>query len=212
MDTDTFYTVARSVARRYKRQCWWAEEAEMVAIAVSEMVKGYPNYNPHAASLRQWCWGVSARAMMRYLVRNSSITSGHQHAGTASVKGLRRAPIADAVTGEEVLVGIARPDRAYQDAERQARIRRRVVEVLGSEASANFAMGLWGDGFTVAEIAKAHGMRQGDVRDIAQRVQYALAQDEELRALWHAQESGDEQGGECECGAGEGGRAVSGSA
>lgn len=173
-------TMARKVAYKVARRCWWADHEELVQAALLQVVKGYANFDPAIQCFDAWCGEVCRRAVYRSLIRASAITSGHQHS-PSSVRGVLRESVEML---ESFHASHETPDAAYAHARNVANIRTGLLEALGNEGSVEFALAVLGGEWSAAELAEANGLPVEDVYATTSKVRRRIERSGVLYRLW----------------------------
>ena len=124
------HTLVLSVARAYKRKCWWAEVEDLAQVGYLAAFEAEPYFDegvgvPFSAYIRR----AIVLAMKRELWRMSAPVSGGMHRPEEQRAGLIRAPCDEHTKGEPFTGAKSTPDaeRAMMQEEWRALVRARLV-------------------------------------------------------------------------------------
>lgn len=163
------------IAKRYKRKCWWVDEADLRQEASLQQLRALPNFDSsRGRPLVGYLWRVAVYAARNAVLKASApVSASHD---LSVLKGLQRAPITDTVPVPSFAVS------AYS-AYSAGQIREQVVRCLGQQG-AEFAFAVLVEGWGTAEIAQANGVSESDVLHVVRNTRGMLARDERLQQFW----------------------------
>ena len=127
--------LAMSVARRYKRKCWWADVDDLTNEAAAAVVKALPNWDPEVGvPVEGYVWRAAAFACKHWLWKNTAPVNASSHSAK-NLKGIHRVglrEIRDQASGCD-------PYREYSDLEWRARVKAHLEELIASTPDGDLA-------------------------------------------------------------------------
>lgn len=179
---------ATKAAACYRRRCWWADFDDMKQEALTAQLKAEraQTYDPEIGRPKSaYLWSVAMYAVRRLVHKASApVSTSHR---TENLIGLYRAPTEYKAEGggwmpnPAMPTGNAETEMIAQD--RAARIRARVVELLGPD-SARFALEVLTHEWKPREVAEAHGVAVSVVYAAQRRLSSVLYADDVLQSIW----------------------------
>lgn len=168
------YENASTVARRYKRKCWWASVEDMKQEATKAQLQAAPNFDETwGRPIAGYLYKVALYAARAVVLKSSSPVSATHDLRV--LKGLYRAPLTEVAHKES--------SSDSESAYRARQIFDQVVLSIGKER-ADFAYALFVDGWKPQEIAQANGVSVSSVYAEVARIREALRSNEQLWNMW----------------------------
>ena len=94
MTPDDVLRIARQVARRYKRRCWWADLDDLVGEASKAIIVAHKRFDPQVGiPFDGYAQRAASNALQDYLWKQSSPVSGGKHDPRRLIAGVYRAPL-----------------------------------------------------------------------------------------------------------------------
>lgn len=176
---------AKIVARRYKRRCWWAEEADIASDAFVAQLSALPKAKPDKPLIR-YTWQVAVNAASASVKRASAPVSSR--ANPDHLVGLYRASLdVPDWHAPRQLIEHETPFDAVAEKMRVERIRERVRVLLG-EDGLTFAIDMLTGEFQPADVSGEHSIPVASVYRVVRRIRETLSSDRVLYDLWRHHE------------------------
>lgn len=180
----TLQRIAHRVARRYKKVCWWASEADLRQEAWWAIFRARKSFNPErGTSFTRYVFMACSRWLYGVVLRESApVSAGWDK--LPELKGLYRAPIEKAggaqvedETAEDILV----------DVERQTAFMKEVLRVAEAAEAEKYVTSVLSGEARPRKIAALRGIQAKQVYLEQQRFMYHARKNEALRDLWEDQ-------------------------
>ena len=177
LDGETVMEIAREVARRYKRRCWWADVDDMAGQASVAILEAQRTWDPQVGvPLEGYVRRAAVLSVKGLLWRTSSPCSGGLGDPRRNLAELRRVP-------DDHAPATARPDMEGKiDTERLcARVRARVAELAARTRDGQRAVPV-----LVGETTASDGPREERVATYkaVELVRRKARADAEMYRLW----------------------------
>jgi Sigma-70 region 2 len=92
--TDDVLRIARAVAARYKRRCWWADAQDLASEASQAVLEAQERFDPQVGiPFSSYAARAASYAVQDYLWKQSSPVSGGGHDPRRCIAGVHRAPL-----------------------------------------------------------------------------------------------------------------------
>lgn len=195
MTTDTITAddvvrIARSVARRYARRCWWADPGDLEGEASIAVLTASSRWDPQVGvPFDGYAARAAANALHNYLWRESGPVTGGMHDPRAIRGPLRRASLeieddeGHASPRPEVSVGAQQLD-ALSEASWRLRVRERIREVLKQVRNGDLAIEVMTRGRTADEVRESKQAKIVRVYDSVYHARRAIKDDPEMCKLF----------------------------
>jgi DNA-directed RNA polymerase specialized sigma subunit len=123
---ETTHKIAMSLAKRYKRRCWWANIDDLFQEAYRTGLDAQRTWDSEGSVNFQWyAWRAMAYELRKFLWKNSSPLSCSSH-NFDKIKGIHRVELKDSIESE---INIEK--ELYQK-EISSEVRQRLIELLES--------------------------------------------------------------------------------
>jgi DNA-directed RNA polymerase specialized sigma24 family protein len=168
--------IARSVARRYGRQCWWADRDDLMQEACLAVLAASAFFDPRVGVPRSAYLRRAARlAVGKFLWRESSPV----HAPYGAAAGLFRAEVTEALADDG-----GTPDEEAHRERWFARVQARLHELASGDPAVALGLEVILLEIPLSEYARRSGLTWREVFNCRRAAWRAAASDPELFSLW----------------------------
>lgn len=173
---DDVLEIAKKVARRYARRCWWASREDLEQEASLAVMQAARTFDPHVGvPFKGYAHRAAVNALGPYLWRQSSPVSETFHR-LKTLAGVVHTELKEAYH----LASPDRPDLMLEEAQWRQQVRERVLALAQETPDGQLAMALLLEGEAAAEDDQP---RQSVYRASA-RIRGKIRIDWELYSLW----------------------------
>lgn len=169
--------IARAVARRYAKRCWWADVDDMTSVASLAVLEASESWDPQVGIPREGYVARAAALQVRdFLWRQSSPVSGGLHNPRELIAGVHAAPL-----DEDLVEHDTDPGKKLDRLRWRLRVRDRLRKLAGRTRDGDLAAEVLVRGRTPVEVRKETGR---DVYGAVHLVRRKAREDEPLYKLW----------------------------